>query len=59
MVELFERGGSNQRSLGSKPTSAILLCPWEKTLGKTLRYNFNFSLLSKFQSYLYKTKKTK
>ena len=30
MVEWLERRGHNQRDIGSKPTRAILLCPWER-----------------------------
>ena len=30
MVELLERRAYDQHGLGSKPTRAILLCPWER-----------------------------
>ena len=51
-VELLERGDCDQHDLSSKPTRAILLCPWER----------HFTSISpavltsgfKFQSYHYK-----
>ena len=30
MVELLKRRARDQHGLGSKPTRAILLCPWER-----------------------------
>ena len=30
VVEWLKRGARDQHSLGSKPTHAILLCPWER-----------------------------
>ena len=30
MVEWLKRHAHNQHGLGSKPTRAILLCPWER-----------------------------
>ena len=49
VVEWLKRCAHNQHGLGSKPTRAILLCPWERLLPCLVV----LASSSKLKSYLY------
>ena len=55
MIEWLKLRDCDWHALGSKPTRAILLCPWKDTFP----YLAIWASSSKLQLYLYKTKKTK
>ena len=52
MVDWLKRHAHNQHGPGSKPTRAILLCPWERHFA-ALSPAWWLASSSKLQSYLY------
>ena len=53
VVQCFKRRDCDRQSLGSKPTPAILLCPWERHF-TALPLLGGLACSFKFQSYLLK-----
>ena len=58
MVEWLERCDYDPQGLGSKPTRAILLCPWERQFMALFPACWSASSF-KFRSYLLKIEKPK
>ena len=57
VIKWLERRDCDRHGLRSKPTRAILLCPWKRHLAAFSCYLVALASSSKFLSYLYKTKK--
>ena len=59
MVEWLKRRDCDRHGLVSKPTCAILLCPYKRHFMALSPCLVVLTSSSKFQLYLYKTKKTR
>ena len=53
VVEWLKHRTDDQHGLGSKPTCAILLCPWERHFTALSPAWWSLTSSSKLQSYLY------